>query len=590
MRYIGHRLFNFFLSFLLQGLLLCFLGLFLAGCGAAKKNMEVKNLNNVEKTDRRSYEYVFTEANKNQLFGNLRNAEKLYQECLKVNDTASAVYYQLSQIHAMLDQPDDAIKYGQKAEQYDSSNFWYLLHQARLYEMTENREELKKVYKRIVDQFDDRTQFGVNLAKIYFQDEEYQKSLDLCNSLMQRTGYLKEIGEIRYSIFRRQGKDDLAEKEINKLNEAFPGNVDYQLEHAEFLVRNEHYDRADNVYKQILNSRDSSDSDVLLSYYLFLEAKGDVVGANKVMFHFFDNHDIEKQTKYQVYQDLISDVDSVDPFIDSLSQLFVQQYSDDFNTRALASDYYFKTDQILSAKKQMMELLEIDQSNFLVWSQLFYIHNRLKNFDSLYHYAQEAISIFPDKSEPYLFKGIAASQKEDYKKSVDALKKGILKADSGNIEVLSSLYSFLGESAHNAELYTLSDSAFEKAIQLHPHDYTSKNNYAYYLSLRGDHLQRAKELSQATLQNEPDNFVYLDTYGWILFKMGDVKKAKKFVKRALNNGGDEHADILEHYGDILVQLGHEEEAIDYYNKALSVSEKDQKDLKEKMENTRDSLK
>ena len=38
------------------------------------------------------------------------------------------------------------------------------------------------------------------------------------------------------------------------------------------------------------------------------------------------------------------------------------------------------------------------------------------------------------------------------------------------------------------------------------------NNYAYYLSINGDDLQKAEQMSYKTVQAEPKNATYLDTY------------------------------------------------------------------------------
>jgi Tfp pilus assembly protein PilF len=98
------------------------------------------------------------------------------------------------------------------------------------------------------------------------------------------------------------------------------------------------------------------------------------------------------------------------------------------------------------------------------------------------------------------------------------------------------------------------------------------NNYAYFLSLGGDQLDKARQMSERVLKIEPDNATYLDTYAWILFMMKDYEQARAYMEQALKqvkDSGDD-ASLYEHAGDIYIQLGRKQEAQSAWRKALKL--------------------
>jgi len=93
------------------------------------------------------------------------------------------------------------------------------------------------------------------------------------------------------------------------------------------------------------------------------------------------------------------------------------------------------------------------------------------------------------------------------------------------------------------------------------------NNYAYYLSLRNEKLDKAELMSRKAVELDPGNGSNMDTYGWVLYKEGKYEDAKEWIGKAMENGEDTSAVVLEHYGDVMWQLGDKKEAQKYWEKA-----------------------
>ncbi|HAP60934.1 MAG TPA: hypothetical protein DCR93_16020, partial [Cytophagales bacterium] len=125
----------------------------------------------------------------------------------------------------------------------------------------------------------------------------------------------------------------------------------------------------------------------------------------------------------------------------------------------------------------------------------------------------------------------------------------------------------LGDAYNALKQYPKSDRAYEDALRLDPDNLFVLNNYSYFLSLRGENLNRARDLSTRLVELEPDNSTYLDTHAWVLYQLGEYQSAANYLKRAVNQGSPS-GTILEHYGDVLYRLNRVDEALKQWERAL----------------------
>jgi Flp pilus assembly protein TadD len=138
-----------------------------------------------------------------------------------------------------------------------------------------------------------------------------------------------------------------------------------------------------------------------------------------------------------------------------------------------------------------------------------------------------------------------------------------LSLNDKNVDVYSSLGLVYDEMDRHAD----SDSMYERALRIDPHNHLVLNNYGYSLSERNIQLDRALTMSEEALRQQPDNQSYLDTKGWINFQLGRYEEAEAAVRRAVELGSKSPV-ILEHLGDIYSKMDKKDKAIEYWQKAL----------------------
>lgn len=175
----------------------------------------------------------------------------------------------------------------------------------------------------------------------------------------------------------------------------------------------------------------------------------------------------------------------------------------------------------------------------------------------------------------YYYAGAVLQIQKDEKGALDMYAKG-LKYITGNThtELVSSYYSAYADALYKVgrkeEAYVMYDSA----LVYNSENIMCLNNYAYFLSLDGVRLDKAKQMSAKTIEKEPEEPTYLDTYAWILFLQSNYIEARKYIDKALKFTEDlsdpENVSLVDHAGDIYYHLGFTVEAVRYWKQAAKM--------------------
>lgn len=175
----------------------------------------------------------------------------------------------------------------------------------------------------------------------------------------------------------------------------------------------------------------------------------------------------------------------------------------------------------------------------------------------------------------YYYAGAVLQIQKDEKGALDMYARG-LKYITGNThtELVSSYYSAYADALHKVgrkeEAYVMYDSA----LVYNSENIMCLNNYAYFLSLDGVRLDKAKQMSAKTIEKEPEEPTYLDTYAWILFLQSNYIEARKYIDKALKFTEDlsdpENVSLVDHAGDIYYHLGFTVEAVRYWKQAAKM--------------------
>jgi len=539
-----------------------------AGCQGVKKINQDKKPTVLTETRQREYNYALTEATKQKLFGNFKQAAALYRKCIEVNPASDAAYFQLSGIYMMGGDMNVAKSMNLKAVELDPDNYWYKIQLAQLYLMGQMPDSAAIIYEEILLKWPEKIEIKYELSRIYSETGKTAKALKILNEIEKENGISEPVTMLKEQIYVREEKYEQAIDELKAIIEVAPGDIRYIGILAELYTTLEKKNEAMEAYKKIFEI-EPENGIAQLSMAEFYRLDGDMEKQFDYLEMAFRNKSLPVDRKMAVIIDFLTDESLFrenEKEIDSLILILSEIHPDDYRIKTAKADYLSKMERYEEAIKVYDDVLSGQKGNYFIWEQAIFIENILGNTDEVYEKCSEALNYFPDKPFLYLFLGNAAMQKDKNKEAIASLEKGIQFVEN-NIPLTVQFYAFMAEAWRNQGEYAKSDEIFEKALQMEPENIMILNNYAYYLALREAKLEKAEKMSRKTIQVEPDNPTYLDTYAWILFKSGKLTEAKDYMGKALQNGGEEDPDILEHYGDILKSMGETEKAKNYWIKA-----------------------
>lgn len=212
--------------------------------------------------------------------------------------------------------------------------------------------------------------------------------------------------------------------------------------------------------------------------------------------------------------------------------------------------------------------MELDNQVYGAWEQLVRIELSDNTLDEAIKDGEEALSIFPNQAWMNYLVSVALVQKKQFSKAL-SYANNVPEIETQDRSLLSLDYSVIGDCYHGMKDMKKSDNAYDKSIEYNPDNSYTLNNFAYYLSLRNEQLDKAAQMSKHANDLQPNTASFEDTYAWILFKQKKYSDAKLWIEKAIEHDKGKSATQIEHYGDILFFLGDVDGAVSNWKKAKS---------------------
>lgn len=551
------------------------------------------------KVDHLAVQQLYIDASRSRMLEDYQKAVSLYQQVLRMDPYNDGAQYELASIYFESGQYESARDFIDKAVVNDSLNYivqyvrdgwandstaklnalvadaqerylsnrWYLVMQADVHAYLGEYELASQVFAQLLNDHPEQIEYYFDWAYVNAKANKLEEALKVYNKAEEAIGIDEGIISQKQKLLLQMGRFDDAVTEGKKLLEAYPGEVRYYQMLAELYQTNNKLDEAIAVYEDMLQL-DTDNPFAVLNLAEIYKYKGDHDQYILYLKQAFADPNLSLDSKIRVlYPYLLGVGDSTKKEeAHILAQIVVEAHPNEAKAHAIYGDLLYQDEQNEDALLQYEQALELDQSVFEVWQQVFFILSDMQRYQELADRTDAALELYPNQPIIYFFNGLANSQLHNYKEAVDILNAGN-NLVVGNMALKIQFYSSLGDAYNNLGNYTASDEAFDQALKFDEDNSYVLNNYSYYLSLRGDNLEKAAEMSLHSNELEPGNSSFQDTYAWILFKQGKFEDALVWIEKAYQSGGSESGVILEHYGDILYKLGRHEDALKYWEQA-----------------------
>ncbi|HVD99650.1 MAG TPA: tetratricopeptide repeat protein [Cytophagaceae bacterium] len=520
-----------------------------------------------------TFEHYFNEGVKYDILGNFADAQANFEKAYQVEPDNAATNYMLGRLALVKNEDGKAINYASKASKLDPKNKYYALLLAKAYEQKLNADEAIKVYKRMLAEIPGTEEHYFDLANLYIYQRNYGEALKVYNKIEEIYGQSLELTRQKQQIYLRENKLDKAIEEGENLIKNFPDDNDIKAAHAEFLYTNKKEDEAIKLLEQVVKDEPDNPRSHLILADIY-QMKGQKAKANEELQIVFKNPEVDINTKLKILEDYIRGPKTEDNITTTkqLAGILVEVHPTDARSYAAMGEAYLMVDSKegkREAWKQFIRSKNLDGSNFNLWLQLANLDSELQQIDSLIAHTEDALETFPNQAMLWLYNGIGYASKKDYPKAIDSFEEG--KKLSGTNQEMKNYFNVqLGDTYHYTKEYNKSDAAYEEALKYDRNNDHVLNNYSYFLSLRKDKLQEAKDMSEKLVKKYPTEATYLDTYAWVLYMLKDYQGAKHYLEIAILNSNN--GTIVEHYGDVLYQLGEKDKAIEQWKRAKQLGE------------------
>ena len=554
-------------------------------CFVAKE----KGIKNNEKTKsllETQYYKLFTDATKHALFGNYKNAITLYNACIDLKPKQAAPYYQLSSIYLRIKEVDIATSYAEKAVSLDSMNIWYLIQLANIYQFQSSYEKAINTYERLLRIKDD-DEISYNLAILYEKAGRDENALKILKKLGKDNRDSREILLMQHNLYNNLRKYDSAIYKLELITKYFPEDMSGYGMLAEYLNEIGRKNYAKRVYRTMMK-KDSTNGLVMLSFGEFYLRNALLDSAFVLFNKAFCCSDLEIKDKISFIVGYINNRDFITQHSDYVIKLLneIDKKQRKFGYYAAKADIFINLEKYNVAKFLLDSALTYEKNNYLLWEQTLLINSYLGNYNDVIKISTECLNYFKDKPNVYFYRADAYRNIKNDNKALEDIDTILSEKTEKKIKIQT--LNLAAEIYRSKSEFHKSDSCFEEILKIDENNLMIRNNFAYYLSLRGEKLNKAEELSKLTIEKEPNNSTYLDTYGWILYKKGEYNKAKSYIEAAIRNGAYNNDEVLEHYGDIMNEIGKCDEAIEAYNQAYEINNSEL--LKEKISKIMSSCK
>ena len=477
----------------------------------------------------------------------------------------AAVNYKLAEANLLSGNLRDATGYAEAAVKLDAKNPYYYLLLAQTQASQKQYEAATATYASLVKEVPNSGSYLFQLADLYLAQNKLPEALAALEKAQAQFGNLDEISFKKQQIYLRQNNLPLALKEGESLIAANPTEPRYVLAQAEMYAANNRLPDAMRVAAQALRLDPGNPSAHLILADVYRQ-QNQPAEVEKHLRLAFDSPALEIDQEVRILVGYLKQLPDpkVAPLALDLAAATIRNHPHEAKAYSVAADVQMQTGRKKEARNTYLKALKYDKSRFQLWQQVVLLDAELNQTDSLLVHSDQGLELFPNQAPLWFYNGVGHLLKKQPKQAVQSLEHGRRLA-AGNVEQQSQFDSQLGDAYQEMKEYAKSDAAYDAVLTTDPNNYAVLNNYSYYLSLRGENLDKAREMAGRTVAKFPDNDTYLDTYAWVLYQQNDYAGARQNLEKASKTTKD--ASILEHYGDVLWQLGDHAGAVAAWQRA-----------------------
>lgn len=518
-------------------------------------------------------DYFMAEAAKSRMQGQWSKAMELYSHCLQIDSCSAEALYQLGRISFYLRQDSAGLEYLHKAVDLDPDNTYYIEPLAAILLRQGCEDDALPLLEHISKLQSNRSDVLSHLASIYSKTGRLEDAISTLDRLEMLEGKMSQLSKEKFSLYMEMGDSVKAFAELQSLCDEYPADLSYKIDMAYCYQQLGDYEKALQMYDEVraIDPANVPLQMAMLDYYLS-QGMDSLYDATRDSILYAPETETAKRVVLiqQMVQRMSPDSADTEQIIKRFERVL---QLDSTNVELLTMyaaflDYRQKPQEMIQSVMSRVLLVEPDNEMATQWLLQYYASR--KDYFSLEEICRRGVNYHPkDLVYPY-FLGMIMLERNNNAEALEVLDRGIrLRSEDTRLALVSDAFTVKGDVFYKMGKHADAFLQYDSALVYNKDNVLCLNNYAYYLSLRNEYLDKAEEMSYRTIKAEPDNRTYLDTYAWILFMQAKYEQAQEYMDKVVPRDSSEQflmtdlytsTAILEHAGDIAWMNGDAERA------------------------------
>ena len=506
--------------------------------------------------------------------GDYERARDFLVSAQSMDPSSSGINYALMDVYLELDDLSNAMYHGSLAVESEPGNKWYRLKLSETYRLLGEIEEAIEQLNAILEDNPNDIDILFLVASIQSNQGRYEESNETYDRILGHLGSERSIHYQKFQNYTNLGQPDEAIAELEEIRKLSPGNLNTLHTLSQFYLENSQFEEAKKVLEDALK-RNPRDPETLVTLSDIYINEGDWDKGGEILNSIIADSMVSRENKVEIVQYMLSRFQyeqGNDEFYETTQAMIETLVAENAGyglSHALAAEFYSMTEDFEKALVYLEETTNLMPENEAAWRQRLQYLQMESRFDETIEVGLQANEWIPDDALIQFFLGSAYFLVDDADNAVKWLSSA---ADMPARSAFKSMIlGTLGDAHASVDNWESADSAYDHALNYDSENDVTLNNYAYYLTVRNENIQEAKEMAQKALDIRPDNPAYLDTMGWVYYKLGEYEKAKEYIESALNSGSTS-AEVMEHMGDVYDKLGDHDKARHWWGRALEEDE------------------
>ncbi|RXK89118.1 tetratricopeptide repeat protein [Chlorobaculum sp. 24CR] len=470
------------------------------------------------------------------------DSARVYGEAAVKLDPSNRYYlrYLAGVAHDMRDYDRAAALYGQESVlEPDRTDILYL--QGLEYLAAKRPEQALQVFEKAarIDPYNEAALIQTLTLEIGLK--RYPEAIETSRQLLGLGGNERKVGITLAGLYVKTGQEALAVRTLRELIESDRDNIAFRI--------------------------------ALFDHYI---EGGRTVEYHRAVIDFFDKASMPPEKLYDFAKLYIlrSGKDSlyVEPTRILLNELIVRRPHDS-ELIMLTGMYGAMHGRQQEGAVLFRKAVQLDPGNATAWEYLITTQFDLGQKREAFELLANVRRMFPRQRQRWrVIEGSLLLSSRELRRAVVVLESVVAAKPQPDQNLLIQANTNLAMACDLLGMKKRSRAAYERVLELDPHNTLAMNNLAYLFAEEGIRLRQALRLATNAVMLEPDSGVFLDTLGWVHFKLGNHELARQTLEKAVATGIDE-TEVYRHLAEAYRKLGNEAKARQMLEKAKNVKKR-----------------